>query len=66
MITLGNSPRTLGVSRIPTGANKTGGVRRVYIDVASEVLDHTDAQGKMDALAIRRHGGVTLVRGVPR
>jgi hypothetical protein len=66
MITLRDSRPTLGVSRIPTGPNKTGGVHRVYIDVASEVLDHTDVRGKIEPLAFRRHGGVTLVKGVPR
>jgi hypothetical protein len=66
MIALRDSRRTLGVYRIPTGPNKTGGRHRVYIDVASGVLDHTDVRGKMDPLAIWRHGGVTLVKGVPR
>ena len=66
MITLRNGARTLGISSIPTGLDKTGGAFPVYTVVASEVLDHTDVRGKMDALAIGRHGGVTAVKGVPR
>ena len=49
-----------------TGLDKSDGRPPVYTDVASEVLDHTDVRGKMYPLANGRHGGVTLVKGVPR
>lgn len=65
-ITLRNDLETVSVLIFPTGLDKSDGGQVVYTVVASEVLDHTDVRGKMDALAIGRHGGVTAVKGVPR
>ena len=66
MITARNDSGTLSVLIFPTALDKSDGGSAVYTVVASEVLDHTDVRGKMDALAIGRHGGVTAVKGVPR
>jgi hypothetical protein len=63
---LRNDLGTVRVLMFATGVDKSDGGPLVYTVVASEVLDHTDVRGKMDALAIGRHGGVTAVKGVPR
>jgi hypothetical protein len=65
-MTLRNGAGTLGVLCITTALDKSDGGLPVYTLVASEVLDHTCVRGKMDPLATGRHGGVTLVKGVPR
>jgi hypothetical protein len=65
-ITFSNRPETLRILIIQTGLDKSDARLAVYTVVTSEVLDHTSVRGKMYPLGFGRHGGVTLVKGVPR